>query len=77
MIIPESKEYNSVINNHVMENGNVLYWIGESMVKVTNNGYICYENNRHCFKRRTHEIIINKLGIQEMVNLTFKEYYRE
>jgi len=63
------------MNTHTMDNGNTLHWIDESMVKVTDQGYMCYQYNRHCFKRGTHEKIIKLLEIDQMDNLTFKEFY--
>jgi hypothetical protein len=65
----------TTINTHVLQNGDKLYWIGDSMVKVTDRGYVCYQSNRHCFARGTHEKIIKLLGIEHMNNLTSEEFY--
>lgn len=70
-----NNHYEYTFNTHVLRNGDKLYWIGESMVKVTNRGYVCYQSNRHCFKRGTHEKMIKMLGIERMNNLTFEEFY--
>lgn len=67
--------YAHAVNTCVLRNGDVLYWIGESMVKVTNRGYVCYQSNRHCFERGTHKKIIKHLGLERMNNLTFEEFY--
>ena len=63
-----------MINKGTLKNGNMLYWIGECEVKVTPEGYVCYVNNNHCFKRGSHEKIISTLGIN-LPDITAKEYF--